>query len=148
MNKPKMVSVPQPPSHRINITRGIIDTASPEHAGTCMVAIALRKHVPGCRSISVDASSIRFNADGYRYCYQTPGRVATQISQFDDDKSKVVPFGFVLQAVQCTVAPIRTIGRSKGKKSHTKRAVSCERRCKRRYHGIVTTMPIKAKVKR
>ncbi len=145
MNKQQMISIPQPTSRRVNVTKSIIDNASSEHAGQCMVALALRKSVPGCESISVDASSIRFNTEGFRYCYQTPGRVSTEISQFDDDKSKVKPFNFYLKSSQCTIAPIMVKNQlAKTKKPHTKRSISGERRCKRRYHGIVTNYPINA----
>lgn len=125
------------PSITLNITKDILETAEPQHAGNCMVAQGLR--VRGATSLNVTAERVKFNYQGVRLSYDIPAKVAEKIKQFDTDKTKLKPFKFTLNSAGAFAAPIVTrknVTKRGPTKVTKKRQNSGSRWCKRRFHGL------------
>jgi hypothetical protein len=148
------MEVPDIKSHKIEVSKEIIEFSKKTHRSQCMVAQAIRRDLPGAWSVKVTSDTIKFNIggegeskeQGFRYCYDTPGRVGLAIAKFDSEgPGSIEPFSFKLDARQGLVAPI--IKKGSQKKSTHKKGAKREnlgKRCAvRRYHGLAVVTAAK-----
>lgn len=135
--------MPRIKSHTINITQKILDKATPEDSGHCVIAQAVRKL--GGKSVRVTAERVLFNLGGLRHDYPLPARAAVELVKFDRRGKKAIgPFKFVLSANTGTAVAVekrKPQGPYKPRKKRGKK--KGPRFCKRRFHGLrVIEVPV------
>jgi hypothetical protein len=129
--------MPKIHSHTVNVTREIIDEATPLNSARCMIAQAVRHF--GGTSTNVTAESVAFNLDGARYVYPLPAKAVVQLIKFDNKAGKAIrPFKFQLSANTGLMKEIQErephgAHKKKTRKSKGKRDTV---RTVRRFHGL------------
>lgn len=86
------------PRLNITVTQTEIDKSMKRDSSHCMIAEAIKRHVPDASFVSVDLATVRFTDmhAGVRYIYLTPRSAQLALLRFDAGE-KPEPFGFRLQ---------------------------------------------------
>lgn len=143
------------PQFTINITQVIINGATPENSGNCVIAVALRVDPMYASSVKVDKEFMTFNKMGMdrdgtekmmRYIYRTPAHVALKLYKFDKDaaehgieyaRSQMKPFKFRLHSDGMANPVKRNPNHKRGPDTVKRRVKLSEvRRCANRYMGL------------
>jgi hypothetical protein len=87
------------PNIDIHVTAEIIKTACHRRSRHCMIADAIRNHIPSATNIEVDLMTIRYSMPerGLRYIFHTPRKPQMALIHFDRGRCPV-PFKFRLHS--------------------------------------------------
>lgn len=103
-----MEKTPRAPKLKVPITKEQINESIARDSSHCMIADAIRAHVPDAKHISVDLQTIRFSdpKKGLRYTYLTPRIGQVALVNFDQG-IKPDPFELPLRGAQVTYSGSR-----------------------------------------
>lgn len=85
----KAIRYARSPRVQLDITEDLIAESTKRDSSHCMIAEAVKRAVPGARSVAVDLQTIRFTdpLKAQRYVYLTPRRAQVALVNFDQGKA-------------------------------------------------------------
>jgi hypothetical protein len=122
-------------STTLKIPQDLIDEATSANSARCMIAQAVRLQLGGT-SVNVTAESVSYNLDGNRYTHPLPARAAVELKKFDEDKTSVRPFQFVLDGRLAFARPVKKRPLATKRGPTTRRRNPAASRSIRRFHGL------------
>jgi hypothetical protein len=122
-------------SKKLNITQELISMAESANSARCMIAQAVRLQLGGT-SVNVTAESVSYNLDGNRYTHPLPARAAVELKKFDEDKTSVRPFQFVLDGRLAFARPVKKRPLATKRGPTKQRRTPTASRSIRRFHEL------------
>ena len=127
-----------PTKFTLKVKAADIATGMQKNSNHCMIADAIRRHLPDARYVTVDSSYIRFTAWGFRHTFKTPVVAVQALNRFDQGDTTLKPFSFTLKnpkvrvsfrskSVEKTASTVRKKTKSKPTRKPPSRVLTMDR---------------------